>query len=240
MKIQTRTLVTCFAFTLCCLTIHSTGFAQEQRSVSVTGTVIARVQPDTITWSIQVNTENAELAKAKEENDALIKQVLGLREALEVNAEDMQTGSLNIRKVYEQDQNRNRGAFRHYSIRRSVIIKQSNIEAFDNTFAKLTSIKNIEFSHQLSSSKFHEVRIETRVKALEVAEKKAREMVETLGATLGHVLSIEESKGTSMSNFASNSAYRVPADAPEDVISGTFAPGSISIRVSVDVKFAIE
>ena len=72
------------------------------RSVSVTGTAVAKVKPDTVVWTINVTNTDPNLKVAREANDEVTRKVLALRAQLEINAADVQTGNLHIRKVFER------------------------------------------------------------------------------------------------------------------------------------------
>lgn len=58
---------------------------------------------------------------------------------------------------------------------------------------------------------------------------------------LGRVLRIAEPHETyGGSSFASNTAFAAPRQAEPDEAAGTFAPGAIDIKVSIEVVFEIE
>ena len=135
---------------------------------------------------------NNNLKLAREENDTRTRQVIALREALQVDAKDLQTGNLYINKVFTRDRSGNQGAFRHYSIHRTISLRQRDISQFDDVLQKLTEIENVEVSYTLESTDFHKIRRETRLRAVRVAKEKATEMTELLGAKVGHVLTIDE------------------------------------------------
>ncbi len=186
---------------------------------------------------------DANLKVAREANDAEIRKVLALRGALKIDAKDMQTGNLRIQKIFARDRSGNRGAFRHYSFQRTIVLRQRDTTKFDDVLQMLTGTENVEISYSLESTDFHKVRRETRLRAVKVAKEKASEMTLLLGAKLGHVLTIDEtSAGRSSWRGASTSnvAFYSGAPAQPDDVEGTFAPGSIDIRVSVDIRFAIE
>lgn len=230
-------------FTLSAVTC---GLADEPRlsprHVSVTGTTIARAQPDIVVWNVSVTRTNRELAKALSECDVTVKRVLELRNDLKLKPEEVQTGYLSINKVYDRDNHGNPTSFRHFSVMRNITLRQRDTTRFDEILAKLSEATDVEVSYHLESSEYHNLRAETRLKAVKVAREKAQAMTELLGAKLGRALSIEEPKETwgGAHSFASNSAYISPRQAEPDSAPGTFAPGSIEIRVSVEVVFEIE
>lgn len=215
------------------------GHAQEPRSVSVSGSVINRVKPDGVTWSIQLKTQNPELAMATAENNTQVEAILELRKALKVEPNDIQTGQLSIRKVYFQDDRRNQGDFRFYEVRRTITITQRNLGDFESTLEQLSGMKNIELSHSLFCSDYHKIRRQTRIEAVRVAREKAREMAESVDATIGDVLQIEEATPSNQMAFTNRVQYSGDS-VTEDEVKGTFAPGSISIQVSVKAKFELK
>jgi uncharacterized protein YggE len=226
------------------VTIASPARADDlTRSVKVTGTAVAKVKPDMVIWTVNLTTTDPDLEVAREANDAGTRRVLALRDGLDIDSKDVQTGNLHIRKVFERDRSGNQGAFRHYSFLRTIVLRQRDTAKFDDVLQKLTGTKNVEISYSLESADFHKVRRETRLRAVQVAQEKAREMTLLLGAKLGHVLTIDETapgRDSWRGSPTSNTMFMSGAPAQPDDIAGTFAPGSITILVSVDIRFAIE
>ena len=213
------------------------------RSVAVTGTAVARVKPDVVVWTINLTHTDADLVAARRASDEETRNVLALREPLGIEPGDVQTGNLQIRKVYERDRSGNQGAFRHYSLHRVIVLRQREISRFDDVLQRLTAHPNVEVSYVLESSRYHELRRQTRRRAVQVARDKASDMTSLLGAKLGHVLAIDEISPTRnqwRGSPASNTAFFSGEPVQPDDLEGTFAPGSIEIRVSVDIRFAIE
>lgn len=222
---------------------HRTQAEDSTRSVKVTGTAVAHVKPDMVIWTVNVTNTDTDLKVAREATDEGVLQVLKLRFELEIDAKDVQTGNLRIRKVFERDRSGNQGAFRHYSVQRTIVLRQRDTAKFDDVLQDLTGAQNVAISYSLASSDFHKVRRETRLRAVKVAKEKASEMTSLLGAKLGHVLTIDETspgRDTWRGSIASNTRFDSGPPVEPDDIQGTFAPGSIEIRVSVDIRFAIE
>ncbi len=212
------------------------------RHVSVTGTSITRAQPDIVVWSVTVRRTNRELALAQAACDDSVKKVLTLRNDLKLKPEEAQTGYLSIQKIYDRDQQGNQTSFRHFEVVRTITLRQRDTTRFDDILAKLVATADVDVSYQLESSEYHAIRAKTRLDAVKVAREKAQAMTEVLGAKLGRALAIEEPKesyGSGLSNF-NNSVSIAPREAEADAAPGTFAPGAIEIRVSIDVVFEIE
>jgi uncharacterized protein len=211
------------------------------RHVSVTGTAIARAQPDTVVWQITVRRTNRDLAKAQADCEETVKKVLALRGQLKIKPQDAQTGYLSVHKVYDRDQAGNQTSFRHFEVVRSITLRQQDTTRFDEVLTQLMETADVEVSHHLESSDYHKLRAQTRLEAVKAARDKAAAMTELLNAKLGRVLRIAEPK-ESYSPFSgmSNTAFAAPRQAEPDEAPGTFAPGSIEIRVSIDVDFEID
>lgn len=213
------------------------------RHVSVTGTTIARVQPDTVAWHVSVRRANKELAKASADCDEGVKKVLALRDQLKLKPEDIQTGYLTVQKVFDRDQAGNQTSFRHFLVERYVTLRQRDTSRFDEVLTKLMSGGDVEVSHTLESSAYHQVRAQTRLEAVKAARQKAGAMTEILGAKLGRVLVIAEPVETwrgGAFNTISNAEYATSRQAEPDTAPGTFAPGAVEIKVSIEVTFEIE
>jgi uncharacterized protein YggE len=212
------------------------------RHVSVTGTTVARAQPDIVVWQATVRRTHRELAQAQAACDEGVKQVLALRGKLKLSPEDVQTGYLSVQKIFDRDQAGNHTSFRHFEVVRTVTLRQKDTTLFDQVLAQLIGAADVEVSYHLESSEYHELRAKTRLEAVKAAREKAAAMTELLGAKLGRVLRIAEPRETGWSpySYASNAAFAGPRQAEPDQAPGTFAPGSVEIRVSIDVDFEIE
>ena len=108
-------------------------------------------------------------------------------------------------------------------------------------FSDILKNENLEVSYELATSKFSEIRKETRIKALLIAREKAENMSKTLEAQLGTVLLIEENVDNPYSRRQLNAGY-MDSSIYEvgDSSSGVFAPGTIEVRASVDVIFELK
>ena len=101
-------------------------------------------------------------------------------------------------------------------------------------------------SFNYASSKKHEVRAETRLKALQAAKNKAQDMAEVVDAKLGKALVINEhpqgglSGGFGSNGFVSNremANFSISSFA--DLASDKFIPGAITVKMTVYVTFEL-
>ena len=243
---QFSAFIGCSPMTITCgpgnCPVAGTSFGSEARAISVTGTAVTRTMPDTIVWHVSTSDFDKDLIGAKESSDRKLKAILGLRDELKIDKEDLETGHLSIRREYEYDERGHQKAFKHFAVTRSVTVRQRDMNRFDDFFSRLVSSAEMEVSVTFESSRLHELRAETRLKALRIAQEKAEAMVKELGATLGKVIRIDEHRPTSQPfGPMSNAAFVDAGSMPEvDTTAGTFAPGAIEVRVTVYVTFAIE
>lgn len=223
---------------------HLTSAAEPGvREVRVTGTAITRVAPDIVVWTITARHTDRDLMAAQNGCAASVRELLAMAEGLGVAKGDVQTGYLSIDKVFERDQAGNERAFRHYDVTRVVTIRQRDVDGFDAALAKLSADPNLRVSFQLEASNYTEVRAETRLDAVRAARTKAAAMCELLGAKLGRVIDIQEPRDASPwggYNFVANSVRAGGAPAEPDQDTGTFSPGTIEVRVSIEVAFELE
>ena len=218
------------------------------RTVSVSGTAVTRTVPDIIAWHVSIEETDKVLVDAKNRSDEKMKSVLKLIQNLDVKPEDVQTGRLRINREYDRDERGNREEFKYFKIYRNVTFKQRDLERFDEFLTKVVGAADIEANFNFESSKQHEFRAETRLKALKVAKEKAASMCRVLDAKLGKVLTIDEHPRTGpdpwgggmQGQFMSNVVYSRGEEPEIDVTSGTLAPGAIQIKVTVYATFEIE
>ena len=217
------------------------GAADEAvRSVSVSGTVQTKIAPDQVVWRISLTDTDKILRTAKLANDENVKAVLALRDKLGIAEGDLETGQLSIQREYERGDRGQRGAFKHFAVRRSITIRQRELNRFDEYLDNLVASAEMEVDFSFESSKIHDVRAQTRLEALVAAKEKAQAMAEVVGARLGKVLTINEHAenrgfGSPLSN--SVSFQSMPS---VDAASATFVPGAISVSITVYAVFELE
>ena len=210
------------------------------RSVSVSGTVQTKIAPDLIVWRISLTDTDKNLRAATTANDESVKAVLALREKLEIAIGDLETGQVRISREYERSERGQRGAFKHFSVHRSITVRQRELNRFDEYLNGFVASADMEVDFTFESSKIHEARSDTRLKALTTAKRKAAAMAEAVGAKLGKVLTIKEHPengrfGNPMSNNISFGS-QPSADSSSD----TFVPGAIFVNVTVYALFELE
>src|SRR6266404_4748120 len=180
-----------------CLTLTLTGLSADKsianrRTISVSGTAVTHTTPDLIVWHLDVSDFDKDMLAAKRSNDQKIKAILVLRKELGIKEGDLETGEVSIRREYEHDERGHQGAFKHYAISRTVLVRQRDFGRFDGFLQKFVSTAAPEFSIEFQSTRIQDVRAETRLKALQIAKEKAAALAKVVGARLGEALKIDE------------------------------------------------
>lgn len=214
----------------------------KEPSISVTGTSVMRVAPDTIVWRMTVSDEDKDMAAAKVRNDKRMNQLMEVVRSFGFPSEDVATSHLSIRKEYFRDEKGQVQGFKHWAVTRTVSVRQSGLDRFDACFEAFTDVGELELSYSLENSRLTELRWENRRKAVQLAKEKATGMLAELGAELGPPLRVEEHRdrpGPEM--HFSNAAVAVGnGNNSADAATGTFAPGQIELSTTVHVTFGIE
>lgn len=219
---------------------------EAPRTVAVTGTMVTRIEPDTINWSIIVESADPALVEARKANEASVTAVINVIRDLGIESQDCQTSALSIQRIYDTAVSGKR-TFKHWAVQRTVAVKQRDLARFAELYERVISAADVEASYVFESSKYEEMRWETRREAVRLARKKAEDMCRELGSTLGPVLSINEEAQPS-APWAPSLANAVmdPRANGSMVVDwtggpgGTLAPGLLDIRETVHATFRIE
>ena len=238
--------------TLCaCVMVALTGLTAERnianrRTISVSGTAVTHTPPDMIVWTLEVSDSDKDMLAAKRRNDQRVKAILALRKDLGLKESDLETGQVSIRREYEQDQQGHRGAFKHFTISRTILVRQHELERFDQFLEKCVASAQPEVDFEFQSSRIQEVRAETRLKALQVAREKAAALAKAVGAKLGKVLKVDEHVpifvGGGIGGGGGGGGFAVGIDPgfQADLPGGTFVPGPMDVRLTIYAAFELE
>lgn len=215
------------------------------RSISVSGTVETKIAPDLIVWRISLADTDKNIREAKARSDEKVKAVVALREKLGVGEGDLETGRVSIRREYERDEQGRRADFKHFVVSRSVTIRQRDLKRFDEFLDALVSSAEMEVGFSFESSRIHEIRAETRLRALQTAKDKAAALAEVAGAKLGRVLTIDEHppgdrRRDMLSQGISNNSFFSGVPRTVDVATETFVPGAITVKMTMYATFALK
>jgi uncharacterized protein len=214
----------------------------ERRTVSVTGTAVVHTVPDTVVWHLTTTDEHSDLERAMGASDRKLQAVLAAARRIGLAEADLQTGHLRVDREFYRDEWGNSTRFRHWNVVRDITLTERSIDDFDAMLTALVSAADVEMRYELRSSRIHDLRAGTRLDAVGLARTKAEAMVNELGGELGDALTVEEqsSGGRPFNPLANAAFYDTGTMHAADATQGTFAPGTIEVRISVWVTFAIE
>ena len=209
------------------------------RTIAVTGTAVVHTVPDTVVWHLTTRAEHADLGRAKAASDRELQAVLAAARDLGLAEEDIQTGQLRADREYHRDQWGESTRFRHWNVSRQVTLTQRELDGFDGMLTALVEAADVELHYKLRSSRIHERRADTRLDAGRLARTKAEALGAERGGELGEVLTVDEIAGGGYAyNPLANAAFHDPVSVA-DASTGTFAPGTIEVRVAVGATFGI-
>jgi uncharacterized protein YggE len=210
------------------------------RTISVSGTVETKTAPDHVVWRITLTDTDKNLQEAKARNDEKVKAVVSLRDRLGLGKGDFETGRLSVRREYMRDQHGHRGDFRHFVVSRNATMRQRDLRRFDEFFDALALSAEMEVSFSFESSRIHNVRAETRLKALRAARDKAAAMAKVVGAKVGRAMAIHEHPYRDRwVSPVSNTGF-VESTPTVDLATKKFVPGAITVRVTVYADFELK
>ncbi len=219
---------------------------ETPRTVAVTGTMVTRVEPDTINWSIMIESADPAIAEARKANEASVTALMNVIRDLGIESKDCQTSALSIQRIYDNSISGKR-TFRHWAVQRTLAVKQRDLARFAEFYERIITAADAEASYAFESSKYEEMRWETRREAVRLAKKKAEDMCRELGATLGPVLSINEEVQPPVPWMPYQSNAIMDPKANGSLVmdwtggpGGTLAPGLLDIRETVHATFKIE
>ncbi len=209
--------------------------------VAVFGTATAQVQPDLLRWRLSVDRVGAEVAEVADAHAADVAAVLGFLKQQGIPAKDIQTAHVELSEhhVYRKDSRVKEG----YEASTAVSFTSKDLGQYRTLWLGLSRLNGVSVKAATwDSSRRIPVQNETREEALKAAKEKATNMAAALGMKLAEPLAIEEialeNDPFSVSSMASNRLHVSSRDGSGDSDS-MVAPGSIEVRVRVQVTFRI-
>lgn len=250
-----------FTFLCCFLSfffIFTSAFAQEKRTISVTGDAEVRVAPNQVIVSMTSETRAQNLLDAKRQNDQSVSDFVGYaNETLDIEKTYIQTDFVSVQPMYRhcnyQDELKGKCSpldISYYSVKKGVQVKLNNLDYYEKLVTQalelgITHINNVQFV----STDLRKHRDRARVMAAKAAEEKARDLANALGAELGKPVTItahQFSVDYPRRNAGRSAQARMMQNAMHDMsgagagTSDSFAIGQINVTATVSVTFDIQ
>lgn len=223
-------------------------FAQnptEPPLITVTGQAEVRVAPDEVLFTLEAESVDKDMLLANKKTDEVVKQVLSIARKSNVKPEDVQTSHISVEPKYNTDdlddetRRKTKREMIGYEVSKTVVIRLRDISRFDELLADvlkagITRLSNLEFR----DSQIRQHRDQARVMAIKAAQEKANLLAREIGQSIGPAYSISEYAGdASRSSFAQNTTTVISGDLSDN--DSATAPGSISVRAQVTVRFRL-
>jgi len=203
--------------------------------------------------SFGIDTRDASLLPAKQQNDAIGKAALAAIAKQGIADKDIQTDHLSINQRFVPDESRRRQVLDGYTVRNMFAVTLSDPAKVDALISGVlasgvTHLLNVDF--QTSELKKH--REQARELAVKAAREKAEKMAAALGVKLGAPVQINEAQQYSRTSYYSSwsgddwGSTRGGAVSSQNTLqvsggdaSEAIALGKVSVRASVSVSFEL-
>ena len=184
---------------LVCLTPSLLAQTESVRpSVSVVGEADMKVSPDQVVFTLEIVSNDKDLAVAKQANDAAAAKTLVAVKAFNIPSDDVQTDSLTMAPKYSTTFHTLVG----YEVTKRILVTYkdlSKIDAFVTRVIDAGVNRIIDVSIENSQMQSHQE--EVRAMAVKNAHDKAASYARQLGQTVGKAWVIREENGDYPTNF---------------------------------------
>jgi uncharacterized protein YggE len=206
-------------------------------AIGVNGEGSVLVVPDLAHVTLGVEVRNASLAAAQAEAATRLDAVLTLLKQMGIDPKDIRTSQFTIQPITRVDEQR-RQINDGYLVRNTVRVTFRDIKTLGQhmdqiTQAGATTIHGLQFDVADPSTAVNQA----RERAVADARARADHLARLTGVTLGQPVSITESGGPVAPQPVRNAPVAAaPSGAPPTPIE----PGEVEIRLSVQIRYAIQ
>jgi uncharacterized protein YggE len=213
----------------------------QQEGIWVNGEGEVTAVPDTAILTLGIEAQELTVAEARDKAAEAMTSVTDALKDAGIDEEDIQTQYFSIQEVYRWDDDKQQQTVIGYQVTNTVTVKVMDITkvsaVIDSVTAAggdLTRINSLAFTLD-DPSPYYE---QARVKAVDDAAAKAKQLADTAGVKLGKPTYISES------SYIPSTIYRDVATVLEEVSEPTpttpVSPGEMEITVNVQIAYAIE
>jgi len=161
------------------------------RTISVSGTGTAKVEPDRATLQMSISVRAATVQEAQDEAAEVSRKVLALTDELDIDRDRVDTTGVNIRPDYRYDRNNNTQQLIGYFADRRIAIDLHDLDKLPATIeGSVDAGVNQVSPPALYSSKRRDAYREALSNAVEDARRNAEHVAKSLGAKLGPVMDV--------------------------------------------------
>ncbi|NLO61065.1 MAG: SIMPL domain-containing protein [Spirochaetales bacterium] len=224
-----------------CGTIKS---AEQIRTVSVSGSGMVKVSPDTATFSVSVSELGNTTAEARELVNSKIAEILDIIESNGIDTEDLTTMTISFNPEYEWIDSRQ--TLKGQRAYQSISVKVRDIEEDTRVLAKLFddlgSVDNISVSSiSFSREDTGEAYAKSRMLAVQKALQKATDYATASKMVVGKPLMISDSYDTDVMTVSPQNMYKaIEAVAFDSRVPTEIPTGDLEIVSNVSIVYEME
>ena len=212
----------------------TSGMTSGGSTVSVNGNGLVTITPDAASISVGVNVIDANLTEAQAAATSSMTAVIDALKAAGVEEKDIQTTNYSVSVLQEYDTNGLPARVSGYQVNNQVNVMVRDLDKLGTVLdeavkAGANSIYGVSFIVSDSSA----AATQARAAAIADATKKAREIADATGMTLGRIVTVTETYGPPPMPYAFGKAESMDMAAAVPIQTG----GSI---VTVDVQMTFE
>ncbi len=197
-------------------------------SIVVRGEAVSNVAPDAVVWVLALEREAVARERARSALDAETTQVRDVATAAGLPESDIRIARMVVR-----------GGDGHYVARRTITLSQRSMGGAMALMDQLIALRPAELTYRLEHSKRKDLEHETQQQAVANARSQANAVAQSLGATLGRVIVVENEFGEAGA-FGLRPRFSTYETKPlEHVTSETFAQAKIRVHASVYVTYSL-
>ncbi len=211
---------------------------EQQRTITVNGTGFAEVAPDRATLLMSIVAREPTLDAAQKTAANVVKRVLAMTDRLDIDRDQVDTTGASVRPDYRWNRQKEQQELIGYIAERRIALDIDELEKLGAVIegAVKTGVNQVS-PPQLDSSKRKATYRRALRAAAKDAEANARELADTLGASLGPVISINTGSTATrppVPHMAGARAMAAESDAQ------TYNPADLRFDAIVTVVFALE
>jgi uncharacterized protein YggE len=212
---------------LICLSIY----AQDNNGIVVTGEGVVESEPDIATVQVGVSVQAKTADKVYQETNQTIDSIINALLKLGVKKDEIKTVDFGFSPQY--DYSNGKQQFIGFQMHHNLSIQVKKIENIGNIidhamFAGANTVSQISFGFQ----DLEKLKSQARIKAIDAAAKKAKEIADGVGVKLGKILEISE--------YSNPYEVRTVDAAAMGGGGAVIAPGTSSVHASVTIRYEIQ
>lgn len=222
----------------------------QTRNITTSGEAEVKVAPDEVVLILGVETWDANLNVAKQQNDERVQRVIAVTQNFGIDSKYVQTEHISVEPRYRNGTYAVDEELAGYYVRKTTSITLKDIARFEDLYtAVLQAGANHVYNVQFRTTDLRKYRDQARALAIQAAKEKAAALAGELGQSIGKPQTVTENQSGWYSWYGSwwGGSNAMSQNVVQNVGGGsalredaTFAPGQISVTARVSVTFDME